>query len=162
MAGRQGLEPRFTGPEPVVLPLNDLPVGRGTRIIRDASRHGQPAHRPDHRPDHRRQPLSSRERRAQARRLLRCRLPDPYGRYGISNAFTRKHRHLRVRDARVRAVVPAAAAGRDPLGEDAPRRSPPRTRPGTARRRTFPEACRPAAPPRRAAPSTRRPPSARA
>ena len=28
MAGRQGLEPRFTGPEPVVLPLNDLPVVR--------------------------------------------------------------------------------------------------------------------------------------
>src|SRR5262245_55472889 len=29
LAGRQGLEPRFTGPEPVVLPLNDLPVVRG-------------------------------------------------------------------------------------------------------------------------------------
>ena len=29
LAGRQGLEPRFTGPEPVVLPLNDLPVARG-------------------------------------------------------------------------------------------------------------------------------------
>src|SRR5688572_6717211 len=28
LAGRQGLEPRFTGPEPVVLPLNDLPVVR--------------------------------------------------------------------------------------------------------------------------------------
>ena len=33
LAGRQGLEPRFTGPEPVVLPLNDLPVARGRRII---------------------------------------------------------------------------------------------------------------------------------
>ena len=33
LAGRQGLEPRLTGPEPVVLPLNDLPVARGTRII---------------------------------------------------------------------------------------------------------------------------------
>src|SRR5256885_925753 len=30
LAGRQGLEPRFTGPEPVVLPLNDLPVARGS------------------------------------------------------------------------------------------------------------------------------------
>jgi hypothetical protein len=30
LAGRQGLEPRLTGPEPVVLPLNDLPVARGS------------------------------------------------------------------------------------------------------------------------------------
>ena len=35
LAGRQGLEPRFTGPEPVVLPLNDLPV---VRRIADYSR----------------------------------------------------------------------------------------------------------------------------
>ena len=34
VAGRQGLEPRLTGPEPVVLPLNDLPVVRKGRIIR--------------------------------------------------------------------------------------------------------------------------------
>jgi hypothetical protein len=33
LAGRQGLEPRFTGPEPVVLPLNDLPVVRKEREI---------------------------------------------------------------------------------------------------------------------------------
>src|SRR5947209_3440577 len=26
LAGRQGLEPRFIGPEPIVLPLNDLPT----------------------------------------------------------------------------------------------------------------------------------------
>src|SRR5688500_20307552 len=26
LAGRQGLEPRFIGPEPIVLPLNDLPA----------------------------------------------------------------------------------------------------------------------------------------
>src|SRR5260370_11454515 len=48
LAGRQGLDPRFTGPEPVVLPLNDLPVVRppwprlrralGSAIIREASR----------------------------------------------------------------------------------------------------------------------------
>lgn len=31
LAGRQGLEPRFIGPEPIVLPLNDLPVGRNLR-----------------------------------------------------------------------------------------------------------------------------------
>src|SRR6266550_2393960 len=28
VAGRQGLEPRFAGPEPAVLPLNDLPAMR--------------------------------------------------------------------------------------------------------------------------------------
>src|SRR5215510_7381309 len=29
LAGRQGFEPRFHGPEPCVLPLDDLPAGRG-------------------------------------------------------------------------------------------------------------------------------------
>ncbi len=33
LAGRQGVEPRFTGPEPVVLPLNDLPASAGRWML---------------------------------------------------------------------------------------------------------------------------------
>ncbi len=33
LAGRQGFEPRFYGSEPHVLPLDDLPVREGERVV---------------------------------------------------------------------------------------------------------------------------------
>jgi hypothetical protein len=33
LAGRQGFEPRFYGSEPHVLPLDDLPVREGERLV---------------------------------------------------------------------------------------------------------------------------------
>jgi hypothetical protein len=45
VAGRQGVEPRFSGPEPLVLPLNDLPTGRnGMRMLHGAKRVRQDGH----------------------------------------------------------------------------------------------------------------------
>ena len=34
MAGRQGFEPRYAGPEPAVLPLDDLPTSRDNKYYR--------------------------------------------------------------------------------------------------------------------------------
>src|SRR5258708_19861917 len=41
MAGRQGFEPRYRGPEPRVLPLDDLPTRKRALIIQDRTRMGQ-------------------------------------------------------------------------------------------------------------------------
>src|SRR6266851_4548953 len=43
LAGRQGFEPRFHGPEPCVLPLDDLPARRGKISLAESARNGQTA-----------------------------------------------------------------------------------------------------------------------